>query len=308
MASGKQQPAEEQTRADELNSGVVNLSSLDETLTRAKPKSEWERWVVNEKAKAAETARRRTEYERLSPSRSPQSARVPRTGTRRGKQATKERLQVMEDAVAKEKRELDDLKELLGRTLYTGGGNSFIRAGRPATLGLRKLDDGQNDSVAKAYYRRCEEDALAEEISGKPPWDSSPMRYVPTALRGVQPVTPEPWAYDHAVYEQGMNGHGATQKNWAQGSGKHVEIIASDIVNYRKEMGTGKPKPMSARQQRAWDNAGSTPATGRTLQQTGRSTRRSTSPVSSRGLSPEKPLTGRAKKIHDRLIETGAAS
>ena len=307
-APTKQRPAAEQARDDDVGRGVVDLKSLDETLTRTKPKSEWERWVTMEKAKAAETSRRRADYERMnSPPKSPQSARVPRTGTRRGTQATKERLQAMEHAVEKEKKELEELKQLLGRTLYTGGGNNFIRAGRPATLSLRKLDDGQNDSVADAYRRRVEEEALAAEITGRPAWDSSPMRYVPTALRGVQPVTPEPWAHDHAVYEEGMNGHGATKKNWGGGNGKHVEIIASDIVNYRKEMGTGKPKPLSARHQRTWDSAGM--PSGRTNPTTGRSTRRSLSPNSSRGSpSPEKPLTGRAAKIRDRLIETGAAS
>ena len=33
----------------------------------------------------------------------------------------------------------------------------------------------------------------------KPAWDNSPMRSRPAALRGLKPVTPEPWAADEQV-------------------------------------------------------------------------------------------------------------
>ena len=33
-------------------------------------------------------------------------------------------------------------------------------------------------------------------------WDGSTMRYVPYALRGLKPVTNEPWARDEAVYRR----------------------------------------------------------------------------------------------------------
>ena len=37
-------------------------------------------------------------------------------------------------------------------------------------------------------------------LGGQPLWDESPWRYIPHALRGIKPVTREPWAHDEAVY------------------------------------------------------------------------------------------------------------
>ena len=39
-------------------------------------------------------------------------------------------------------------------------------------------------------------------LGGQPLWDSSPMRYTPYALRGLSPVTREPWAIDEKVYNE----------------------------------------------------------------------------------------------------------
>ena len=38
------------------------------------------------------------------------------------------------------------------------------------------------------------------ETGERPSWDSTPMRNRPAALRGLKPVTPEPWAHDEVVY------------------------------------------------------------------------------------------------------------
>ena len=84
---------------------------------------------------------------------------------------------------------------------------STLRA--DATTALRKLDDGQNDDVAMLHRRRREEDAHAAIATNRKPWDSSVWHYVPAALKGIEPVTPEPWARDGAAYMQGMSlGHG----------------------------------------------------------------------------------------------------
>ena len=37
---------------------------------------------------------------------------------------------------------------------------------------------------------------------GKPMWDSSPMRYCPHVLRGISPVTREPWCIDEKIYNR----------------------------------------------------------------------------------------------------------
>ena len=39
-------------------------------------------------------------------------------------------------------------------------------------------------------------------LSGRPQWNSSPMRSRPSALRGLRPVTREPWAEDEDVYNR----------------------------------------------------------------------------------------------------------
>jgi len=48
-------------------------------------------------------------------------------------------------------------------------------------------------------------------------WDSSTWRYTPHVLKGIRPVTREPWARDEAVYSESMNAHGATEKRGASG-------------------------------------------------------------------------------------------
>ena len=81
--------------------------------------------------------------------------------TNTGRKATVDRLSVMAEASIKEAEEIDELKELLGRTLYTGGGNSYKRAGNVATASLMKLDDGQNDDIATLRRRRIAEEEAA---------------------------------------------------------------------------------------------------------------------------------------------------
>lgn len=41
-----------------------------------------------------------------------------------------------------------------------------------------------------------------EDLNARPVWDSSPMRGRPSVLRGLRPVTREPWAADEEVYKQ----------------------------------------------------------------------------------------------------------
>ena len=37
---------------------------------------------------------------------------------------------------------------------------------------------------------------------GRPAWNSTPMRHAPAALKGLKPVTPEPWASDEAICDR----------------------------------------------------------------------------------------------------------
>jgi len=194
---------------------------------------------------------------------------------------------------------LEELKELLSKTLYTGGGNNYVRAGTPATAGLRKLPDGQNDSIAELYRRRKGEEDAAAVATGRPGWDSSHYRYIPPALKGVKPVTPEPWAKDEAAYVAGLEGHGfkantqneIVKKKQVSYHANVAKTIENDMRAYRKELGTGRQTPMSARHYRAWSDAGSLPTTARTPHSSGRSARsgraRSAPPAGGHKRSPQ---------------------
>ena len=39
-------------------------------------------------------------------------------------------------------------------------------------------------------------------LGGQPLWDSSPLRHTPYVLRGISPVTREPWAIDEQIYNR----------------------------------------------------------------------------------------------------------
>lgn len=39
-------------------------------------------------------------------------------------------------------------------------------------------------------------------LGGQPLWDSSPLRHCPFVLRGISPVTREPWAIDEKIYNR----------------------------------------------------------------------------------------------------------
>lgn len=71
-----------------------------------------------------------------------------------------------------------------------------------ATSSLCRLNDGLFDSVAQLYKRRQAEDRALTQVTRKAPWDPSVWRYTPPALRGVKPVTPEPWAKDEELFDR----------------------------------------------------------------------------------------------------------
>jgi len=60
-----------------------------------------------------------------------------------------------------------------------------------------KYDDRSRLSVSKGYTAQVK----ATGLSGvsQPAWDSSPMRPVPHALKGIKPVTREPWSIDAQI-------------------------------------------------------------------------------------------------------------
>ena len=71
-----------------------------------------------------------------------------------------------------------------------------------ATATFLRLDDGSHDSVAQLYNRRRREDALKAHATRRDGWDPTPWRYVPPALRGLKPVTDEPWAADEILFDR----------------------------------------------------------------------------------------------------------
>ena len=177
--------------------------------------------------------------------------------THTGVKATRARIAELKAAAEKEAEEVAELQEILGRTLYTGGGNYFKRAGDVATSTLQKLDDGQNDNVVTLRNRLIAEEEMAAVHTGRPKGDGTAFKDIPPSLKGCKPITPEPWARDQQVYEDGMSGHGFKSIDTGVGAmagykkGKHVSIIESDIIAYRREMGSEKKAPVSARMLRA---------------------------------------------------------
>ena len=71
-----------------------------------------------------------------------------------------------------------------------------------ATATFVQLDDGKRDSVAQLFNRRVREDALIANKTRRDAWDGSAWRYVPPALRGLKPVTDEPWARDEMLFDR----------------------------------------------------------------------------------------------------------
>ena len=71
-----------------------------------------------------------------------------------------------------------------------------------ATTGLKRLDDGMYDDIAMLHRRRAEEDALASSSTNRPVWDPTPWHSFPAALRGIKPVTKEPWDRDLEAYNE----------------------------------------------------------------------------------------------------------
>lgn len=62
-----------------------------------------------------------------------------------------------------------------------------------------RLDDGQLDDPGQTVRRRKAEQRTLALVRDRPEWDSTPWHYVPPALKGIIPVTPEPWARDQEL-------------------------------------------------------------------------------------------------------------
>jgi len=320
----KQVPKDERTPTRDVSSSSPAQLIQSPSVPTGKSISEWDRWVEQQKKLAAVTGHaevvREGDVPMYAAKRRPKSARPVPKSARSAREQTASRLQAMSDAKAKNDAEVEELKMLLGRTLYTGGGNNFQRAGNVATAGLRKLNDGQADDIATLRRRRiAEEQAALEANPNRPAWDATPMHYCPPALKGCQPITTEPWARDQLAYETGMQGHGATNitamsYELTGSRKKHVSLIANDMDKYRKEVGGGKMgTPSSARVNRAWNEA--TPRTNSGRYSTRKHTNRMSARPSGRSSSPdgtvEEPpvrivLTERQAQLRQKLLEAQA--
>ena len=95
---------------------------------------------------------------------------------------------------AEEEAELSALRELLEqRTSHTPPSASTSRIGGVATCSLMRGDDGSHQTIGEQHRQRAAEDDYFAEATNRPRWDSRPAYYMPTALRGLRPVTTEPW-------------------------------------------------------------------------------------------------------------------
>ena len=72
-----------------------------------------------------------------------------------------------------------------------------------ATASLSRLDDGQYDDIAMLHRRKARENLAASTATKRPPWNPASHRDPPASLRGLKPVTPEPWPHgEFAVYQK----------------------------------------------------------------------------------------------------------
>ena len=112
---------------------------------------------------------------------------------------------------------------------------------------LRKLDDGQSESTAELRKKRIAEEEAAAAATGRPKWDNTTWAYVPAALKGINPVTPEPWARDTEVYNAGMSprGEGSSSSAATGGPPKHASTIEAGMRAYRAET-LASPPPKEA--------------------------------------------------------------
>lgn len=64
--------------------------------------------------------------------------------------------------------------------------------------------DSNNPDAKRRYRSRITATGLKRNASlgGQPQWDSSPLRHCPFVLRGISPVTREPWAIDEQIYNR----------------------------------------------------------------------------------------------------------
>ena len=103
----------------------------------------------------------------------------------------------------------------VGRDTPWGGGQAGKGRRRPATsrAGERVITSSNNLGGAGPSRRGVGYGAPSTSRQSKKPWapptggwDSTPQRSVPYALRGVQPVTKEPWGGDASRDGSGASG------------------------------------------------------------------------------------------------------
>lgn len=323
--SQKQTPADEVVLEEDRPPPPVAYNDTKPLLSETHSASEgstWASWLSSQKeaARLAKESLPTGSPVQPSPKRTPRSARAPASppispGTRSGAAASRERIEFLRSQKQSEAQELEDLKELLSRTGYTANRGVGYRVGDVATQGLRKLDDGQNDSIATLHRRRVAEDEMAEDIAaaaGRPAWNGSAMRDTPTALRGVKPVTDEPWARDAAIYEDRLS-RGRT----SDGKKAHFSTIENGMQAFRKDLGAGKNIPSSARahgsQGQSSRGSPTTPHTGRggTARVTARTSARARSARGGNYKRPEPQLSpkseARLAKVRARLESAGVS-
>ena len=150
--------------------------------------------------------------------------------------------------------------------LTNGGKEPGPPCGAHATASLRRLDDGQNDDTAMLLRRRHEEDDAAAEATGRPVWDSSVWAYTPPALKGLTPVTSEPWARDLEVYNKGL-ARRSRSSSPVTGSDPppHAATIEQAMRAYRQEVAAAPGDALFPRPSRSATRAAKNANTGSPL-------------------------------------------
>ena len=81
----------------------------------------------------------------------------------------------------------------------TGSNDTLYSKSKPSAYQMQQAE------AYRALMASSGAGSALDADKGRPAWNSTPMRHAPAALKGLKPVTPEPWASDEAIYDRLYN-------------------------------------------------------------------------------------------------------
>ena len=144
---------------------------------------------------------------------------LAKPGAKGGTNGASQSAQARANRAAKAKQAIAKAQNGSGGSAPGGGGAIAVNRGTPSAY---------QQQQAAAYMALMEANGGIGRQSGesKPAWNSSPMRHAPAALRGLKPVTPEPWASDEAIYDRLYNSQSRSAESGFGANDRHLNKTA----------------------------------------------------------------------------------